>query len=252
MFDLQKAGLWKRVTAGIFDGILTSVLAVGLGFVLSLLLGYGGYNDALQAGYDRYEAQYGVTFEQTQEELASQSPQERERYEQAYQALIADKQVLYNYNMTVNLTLVITTVSILVAVLAMEFVVPLLFGNGQTLGKKIFGLCLMRNDGVKVNNLQLFTRAILGKFTVETMMPVNIIIMILLGLMDITGSFVLLALLIGQCVCYLVTRTNSLLHDLLAGTVVVDYTSQMIFASTEALIAYQKQVAADRAARENY
>lgn len=252
MYDLQKAGLWKRVTAGIFDGILTAILAVGLGFLLSLLLGYNRYNEALQAGYDRYEKEYGITFELTQEELAGQSPQERERYEQAYQALIADKQVLYNYNMTVNLTLVITTAAILLAVAAMEFGVPLLFGNGQTLGKKIFGLCLMRTDGVKVNNLQLFTRAVLGKFTIETMIPVNIIIMVLLGLMDVTGTLVLFALLIGQGVCCLVTRTNSLIHDLLAGTVAVDYTSQMIFGSTEERIEYQKQQAADRAARQSY
>lgn len=48
------------------------------------------------------------------------------------------------------------------------------------------------------------------------------------------------------------TRTNSALHDLLAGTVVVDIGSQMVFRTTEDLIAYQKKVAAERAARQTY
>ena len=48
------------------------------------------------------------------------------------------------------------------------------------------------------------------------------------------------------------TRNHSLLHDLMAGTVVVDYASQKIFQSTEDLIAYQKKIAAERAARQDY
>ena len=42
VYDLQKAGLWKRIAAWMFDGILTGILAVGFGFVLSLVLGYNG------------------------------------------------------------------------------------------------------------------------------------------------------------------------------------------------------------------
>jgi len=49
-----------------------------------------------------------------------------------------------------------------------------------------------------------------------------------------------------------VTRNNSAIHDLLAGTVVVDMSSQTIFRSTEELIAYKKRVAAERAARQVY
>ena len=48
------------------------------------------------------------------------------------------------------------------------------------------------------------------------------------------------------------TRTNSAIHDLLAGTVVVDKTSQTIFRTTEDLIAFKKQAAAEQAARQAY
>jgi ABC-type polysaccharide transport system permease subunit len=63
---------------------------------------------------------------------------------------------------------------------------------------------------------------------------------------------IILALLLGQALCVGLTRNNAAIHDLLAGTVVVDMSSQTIFRSTEDLIAYQKQVAAERAARQTY
>lgn len=250
--DLQKASVWKRIAAGMFDGILTGTLAVGLAFLLSLILNFDGYSQNLEAGYARYEQEYGITFNITQESYQAMTEAERANYDEAYGQLIRDEEVLYAYNMTVNLMLVITTAGILLATLVLELAVPLFFGNGQTLGKKIFGICLMRTDGVKINHLQLFTRTILGKFTIETMIPVNIVMMIFLGTMGLTGTLVLLALGIAQVVILAVSRTNSLIHDLLAGTVAVDYASQRIFQTTEDLIEYRKQIAAERAARASY
>ena len=151
-----------------------------------------------------------------------------------------------------SLTLVITTVSILLSTMAWEFGVPLLFGNGQTLGKKIFGLGLVRTDGVKVNNLQLFTRALLGKFTVETMLPVYILVLLFWGSIGIIGTAVLLILGVAQLLTLKLSRTNALIHDLLAGTAVVDINSQMIFRSAEDLLEYRKKVAAEQAARQTY
>lgn len=252
VYDIQKAGIWKRIAAWMFDGILVSILAVGFGVLLSSLLGYDSYSDRLNTAYAKYEAEYSTTFEITQEEYESMAEAERQNYDAAYDALIADEDAMYAYNMMLNLTLVIITLGILLALVVLEFVVPLIFGNGQTLGKKIFSLCLVRNDGVKVNNLQLFARTVLGKFTIETMVPVYILLMLFWGTIDLTGTLILLGLLIAQVVCLAVTRTNSAIHDLLAGTVVVDISSQMIFRTTEDLIAYKKQVAAEQAARQTY
>ena len=84
------------------------------------------------------------------------------------------------------------------------------------------------------------------------MIPVCILLMIFWGVMGVSGTMILLALLAGQVICLIVTRNNAALHDLLAGTVVVDMASQTIFRSTEDLIAYQKRIAAERAARQPY
>lgn len=251
IYELQKAGIWKRLAAWMFDMILVVMLAVGLGFVLSAALGYNGYNQRVEQAYAKYEAQYGITFEITQSEYQALSDSQRQAYDAAYQALTADQDAMHDYNVMLQLTLVILTLSILAAVMIWEFAVPLFLKNGQTPGKRIFGLCLMRTDGVKVNRLQLFTRALLGKFTLETMVPVYIVLMIFWGATDVTGTLALLALLIAEIICVAVTRTNSMIHDLLAGTAVVDI-SQRIFPSTEALIEFQKQVAAERAARATY
>jgi len=52
--DLQKASMWKRISAYIFDGILMITLAVAFGWLLSLILGYDGYNDQVNQAYAKY------------------------------------------------------------------------------------------------------------------------------------------------------------------------------------------------------
>lgn len=250
--DLQKASVWKRIAAGIFDMILLCILAVGCVWLLTAVLDYDGYNASLEQAYADYETRYGVEFEITQTEYASLTQQQRDQYDAAYAALIADEQVLYTYNMLINLALLSATFGILIAVLALEFAVPLWLKNGQTVGKKIFAIGLMRTDGVRMNNMQLFTRAVLGKFTIEIMIPVYILIMIFFNSIGVVGPLVLGLIALVQLICIAATRTNSLIHDLLAGTVAVDISSQMIFDSTEDLIAYQKKIAAEQAARQAY
>lgn len=252
IYDLQKASMTKRIAAWMFDVILTATLAVGFGLLLSVLLGYDAHNTEMETTFAAYEAEYGVVFDISQEEYLAMTDAQRQNYDTAYGALIGDQDFLYAYNMTLNLSLLITSLGILLAMLVWEFMVPLMFGNGQTLGKKIFSLCLIRNDGVRVNAMQLFTRTLLGKFTIETMIPVYILLMIFWGAMGIVGTAILAALLLGQLICLCATRTNSGIHDLLAGTVVADISSQMIFRSTEELVEFQKQVAAERAARQTY
>ena len=250
--DLQKASLLKRLAAGIFDGILLSVLAVGFALLLSAVLGYNDTNAKLDAMYDQYESKFGVEFEISAADYDAMTDQQRLDYDVAYKALTADQEVLYTYNLLINLTMLITTFGILLAVVALEFVVPLCLKNGQTVGKKIFGIGLIRADGVQMNTMQLFTRTILGKFTIEIMIPVYLVIMIFLNSIGITGTIILALIALIEVITLAATRTNSMIHDLLAGTVAVDLASQTIFRTTEDLIAHQKKIHAEQAARADY
>ena len=250
--DLQKASIWKRISAAIFDGMLIALVAVGVAFLLSLAFDFDGQYEKLNAAYAKYEAQYDTTFQVTAEQYEAMTEEELANYNAAYEALVSDEEAIQAYNMVINLMLLMTSVGILAGIVVMEFVIPLVFKNGQTLGKKIFGLCLMRTDGVRMNNMQLFARTVLGKFAIETMIPVYILILLYMNAADIFSLLLLASVVIAQVVIVTVTRNNSLIHDLLAGTVVVDYASQKIFTSTQDLIEYQKRVAAERAARQKY
>lgn len=250
--DIQKATIWKRLAAWILDLILLAVLASAVMWGLSSLLHYSKYSQVVDDAYSRYEAEYDITFQISAEEYQTMTDAERQNWDDAYDALIADEEAMKAYNMTVNLILIMTTVGILLSMLILHIGVPLLLKNGQTVGKKAFALGVIRQDGVKMNNLQLFVRTLLGQFTLETMIPVYIVLMILWGTIGILGPAVLFILLIGQMVCMGVTKNNAALHDLLAGTTVVDLASQKVFESQEALVEYTKQVHAERAARQDY
>lgn len=250
--EIQKASLWKRIAAGILDMILLMILAVGVAWGLSAILNYDSFNAEYQQINEEYAAKYGVDLSMTQEKIAALPEAEQTPYRQFDEAINDNDRAVYLFNLLINLILLIVTGGILAAFLLLELLVPILMGNGQTVGKKVFSLCLVRNDGVKLNGVQLFARTVLGKFAVETMILVYTAIMIRFQVANKVSVIMAAAVLIVSCVSIIVTRHNCLLHDLMVGTVVVDYGSQRIFKSTDDLIAYQKKIAAERAARQTY
>ena len=252
MFDLQKASTWKRISAGLFDAIILGIVVVGLAFVFSVLFKYDSYNEALNNAYAQYEQTYGIVFDITAEQYETMSSEAVAKYNAAYEALIADYDAMYAYNMVINLTLVIASLSILLGFLILDFLVPKAFDNGQTLGKKIFGIGVMRTDGIKVNGPLMFIRTILGKFTIETMIPVLILVMISFNSIGIVGMIILGLILLLQVILMIATHTNSMIHDVLAKTVVVDMASQMIFDTEQDLVEYKKKVHEERVARQIY
>jgi uncharacterized RDD family membrane protein YckC len=252
IFDLQKASMWKRVSAFLFDFIILVIAVAGFALLLSTVLGYDKHNAQLGNAYAKYESEYGVVFDISQEEFMQLSQEEQQTWNNAYQALIKDSEAMYSYNMVVNLTLVISSLAILFAYLILEFFIPIKFGNGQTLGKKIFGVAVMRTDGVKITAPLLFIRTILGKFTIETMIPVLICIMIFFNTIGIVGMLILGLILLLQIILMISTHTNSCIHDLLAKTVAVDMQSQLIFETEEEMIAYKNKVHAEKVARQTY
>lgn len=252
IFDLQKANMWKRMSAFLFDFILLVCAVAGLALLLSSLLGFDKHSAALEAAYAKYEAEYGVVFDISQEEYLQKPEAEKQAWDDAYRALVNDTDAVYSYNVVINLTMVISSLAILFAYLLLEFAVPVKLGNGQTLGKKIFGVAVMRVDGVKVTAPLLFIRTVLGKFTIETMVPVLLCVMILFNIVGIAGLLTLGLILLLQIILMITTHTNSCIHDVLAKTVAVDMASQMIFESEAEMIDYKNKVHAEKVARENY
>ena len=256
MTDLQKAGWSKRLFAFIFDGILLAVLAVAMAVFFSFVSGYDAQVERMDAIRTQYEQQYNIdaTIEpQNYQGTAEEQAAYQERWDQANEALQKDDEWFGLYRSTFSLQLMSLTFSPLAAILLMEFFIPLLFGNGQTLGKKIFGIGVMGIEGVRITGKQVFIRSVLGKYTVELMLPIYIAMMTLFGVLDgIVGLGLLAALLIAQIVCLFITRTNAPIHDVFAATVAVDLASQRIFEDIEDRDNYIKAKHAERAARAEY
>lgn len=261
MLDLQKASVWKRISAGITDFIAMCILTVGLAFLLAFAVGYDGHATKLNNLTEQYETQYKVNFSIIPADYDKLSDVDKakfasnyaEAYEDALEAFNKDEDVRDVTVMIFSLVFLIATLSVFISHLILEFFIPrFAWGNGQTIGKKVFGICLMHPEGVKITTLQLFVRSILGKYTVETMIPISLVIMIVFGLMGIVGTIFIILLLVAQCIIFGVTQTNSLIHDILAHTVVVDKNSQMIFNTMDELITYKKDLAAEQTKSKTY
>lgn len=246
IYDVQKAGMWKRISAYIFDFIILGIVSVGVAFLLSVVLNYDSHTEARTLLQQGYEARYQVTFDITQAEYEAMTPEARKYYDDAYYAFVTDSEVSRIDMILLNLSLIITSFGILAAYLLLEILVPLWLENGQTLGKKIFGIAVMRVDGVRLSLFQLLVRTVLGKYTVETMLPIFLLLLLVFNLMPLVSVVGIAMILVIQFVLLISTSLRTPIHDMIAGTVTVDLASQMIFDSAEELLEYKKRLHAEQ------
>ncbi|MBQ3017100.1 MAG: RDD family protein [Clostridia bacterium] len=251
IYDLQKASVLKRISAWMFDAIILATLAAGIAFIFSAVFGYDAKLDRMEEIYTEYEAEFGIDLEISDENFAKLTDEEKAKYDEANKKFGKDEEVIYLTNMLFTISLLIVSLSILIAFVILELILPLILKNGQTLGKKIFGIAVMRDDGVRITPFVLFVRTVLGKYTIETMVPIFLIYLAFTGA-GLAGALALLLLLGFQIGLLIKTKTNSAIHDILAYTVTVDYASQMIFDSKEALMEYKNRVHAEDAEKKPY
>jgi uncharacterized RDD family membrane protein YckC len=265
IYDLQKASMWKRISAFLCDIILFAIVAVGLALLLSTLLGIDAQQEKMVSICTQYAEEFGLNDFMTKEELDGAlsitlteerynalTEEQQATFNQACESLFKNEEYLYSYGMVNQLILIVITFSILISILLLEFVVPLLFKNGQTVGKKVFGVAVMRMDGVKASPVILLVRALLGKYAVETMIPVFVFLSLMLGTASIVTLVLLVLLVVAQIALLIFTQANTPLHDMLAGTVAVDLASQLIFETPEELLEYKKKLHADVVADSDY
>ena len=219
--NIPKASLWRRIAAWLLDLIFVAALAIGFGLALYTILGYDNYNQTLEVAYNQYEAQYGTVFDITTAEYEALTAEEKETNDAAYNALLSDEDAMHAYEMLVSLSLVIAACGILLALLIWELFIPLFLGN-RTLGKKLLGLCVIRKNGAPLTPLQLFARTLLGKFVIESLIPVYILLMLFWGSASPVGAAFLLGLPILQFLLLRFSSTGCVIHDLVSGAIVAD------------------------------
>ncbi len=275
MFELRKISIVKRASAWLLDAILLAVLATGFMFILSLVCNFNHHQEV----YAQYNGEwtqfrreyigdvaefYGFTYEETDEEgnhyiitkdgkpaslgdvmkalddSKGQEPETASAYAK-YKTLTPAAKVNAQFQFVLSLLFMMISLGILFAYLALEFLVPIFLKNGRTVGKTVFGICIVRPDCVKITSMALFARTLLGKFAIETMFPVFLIYLFFFGGLGILAVILLAAFLIMNLILLFATKNRTPIHDLLASTVAVDARLQVIFQSEEELIAKKSE-----------
>jgi uncharacterized RDD family membrane protein YckC len=267
--DIQKAGMWKRISAALLDIVVLIIIAEAFILLFSWMTGFSDHlkkydtlENELADIAEEYYKEYGVDIEliANTEEFSKLSKEEQDAYKVIVEA--ADKafkensrvmEIYYEQNDVlldiISRLLIVITFPILISFTILEFAIPLIFKNGQTLGKKAFGIAVMRVDGIKVTPFMMFARGILGKCTFGLLVPIYLIIMVIFSILDIRlGAIVLLVILIAQIVILFATKNRTPIHDMLAQTVTVDMSSQMIFDTPEERDEYYNRITSESAA----
>ena len=134
------------------------------------------------------------------------------------------------YNSVCNYRLLFFVISSFLPLLIINIVFPFIFKNGQTLGKKVMKLGLVSKSGVKVSNLNVIVRFLIGIFAFEVL-PFMIYLAV--------SNVYTIGLLIGMAVsfinfCFFIfTNNHYMIHDHIGGTVVIDLHTTIIFNSIE-------------------
>ena len=247
IYDLQKASVTKRISAFLLDVIIFLILAVGVAALVSHIVGYDGYMTRFDEIKKEYAAEYGIDLDISDEKMAELSQEDKAKYDAASAAFAKDEEAISLYQTMLSYILLIMSLAPFFACLIVDFVIPLFLGNGQTLGKKIFGLGVMMTNGVKITAPALFVRALLGKYVLETAVPTLLLVMAFFELGS-TFLFLALAMCIGAAnlafLCF--NSKRALIHDYLSYTVCVDMSSQMIFDNVDQLEEYKARLAADK------
>ena len=250
IYDIQKASILKRISAFLLDFILLGILTTGFGALMSVIVNFDGAYQEHQYYIDYYSEQYDTDISTIPGEDATK--EEIDKFNAALEAFNKDENATAAFGKVVSDLFLMVSIGFLCSYAIIEFALPLIFKHGRTLGKKVFSIGVIQVTGVKISPIALFVRAILGKYTIETMVPISLLFMIMLGRGNIITIIIMGALLILQVVLFFATKRYAVIHDVLASTVVVDMQTQMIFDTKEDMLHYKEELSRQAAERAEY
>lgn len=268
MFELKKIGIVKRASALLLDAILIAVLATGFMFLISLICNYGEEEKLSTQYFNEWEgfrkeyvsdvaSYYGFTYKEDKdggytitkdgeastlgaviEKLDASKGEDIETAEAyaKYVSLTPVAKVNAQYQYVYSLLFMMISLGTFLSFLILEFIIPIILKNGQTIGKKVFGIGVVRYDCVKITNISLFARTVLGKYAIETMFPVMLAYLFFFGGLGIVAVILFVAIIFLNLLAFFATKNNTPIHDLISGAVVIDMSLQVIYNSEEELI----------------
>lgn len=250
MLEFHKAKPIKRLAAYLIDLILLVAITAGAWMAIYSATDYSHYDEQFRGYIDQYAQKHGVDLNITNDEIQNYPEDVQEKYNQALLDLNDDPQAMAAYAQKAKIDLLSAMVSFFAAYVILEVMIPLILKNGQTVGKKIMGLCVMHKYHVRVGVMQIIYRAVLGKYFIETLIPAALLILKNYGVLGTTASLVLSAIAMTQGFIVLMSQANCGIHDKLFKTVVADFNKQHIFDTWDDRFDFEEAYEAEMAKRE--
>ena len=240
MLDFYKAKPLKRLAAYIIDLILLLIITASVAAGMFAAMDYQVYEEQFDQACQVYGEQFGVDLTASRADQAELSEEVQDKYLEAWEALNADAQAMDSIKEMLRITLLSAVAGFFAGYLILEVMIPLIFKNGQTVGKKLLGLCVMHKYHVRVGTMQIIYRAILGKYFLETLIPVVLLILSNYGVLGTTASLLLSVIAMTQGFIVMMSQANCGIHDKLFKTVVTDFKQQHIFDTLNERIDYEE------------
>lgn len=241
-FEIQRAAVFKRIAAFVIDIILRGILVVALISLFASVSRFEEKKQRMDTIYEETAERFGISPNDVKDSSAL-PPDVEERYRLANEALAADEEARSLYRWLIISYVAGVSGCMLIAYLLLEFLVPLLFHDGRSVGKRILGLCVVHTDCVRMEPAAMFVRSILGKYVIETMISVLGVILLNMGAVGPAVLMIPMMLLLLEAGLFFAGKDRRLIHDYFAGSVVADYQSQPIYASREELNAAKGKAA---------
>ena len=162
-------------------------------------IGYYEYNDDNTKVYINYEIG-------EEENMITQ-----DEYDEAKENFENDEEALKSAKKLNTISMVGTSIELLLAIIPNYLLFPLIFKNGQTLGKKLMKIAIVGKNGYQIKFINLLMRNIVGLYLFDLL--VSYIVMFSYNI-----PIIIMLSLIGA----LCTKGKRTIHDLIAGTYIVD------------------------------
>ncbi len=160
------------------------------------------------------------------------SSEQRSVYYNAMQNLFHQDFYETTYNKAAAYNLVYPlSIAIPVALLIVYLIVPLCFRNGETMAKKIFHLCLVNKLGFRIKRVQLVLRSL----------PMILMTVILVLFLPLVWSVSIISLVFFvSYICSIFTPNKQAIHDMIAGTMVINERDSVFYDDAAAQEAGEK------------
>lgn len=154
----------------------------------------------------------------------------QEEFNEALEKFKNDSRAMEVLNKVNTLSMIGTAVTLFLAIIPNYLLFPLIFKNGQTLGKKLMKIAIVDKDGCRVKFSSLILRNIVGLYLFDLLVSYFFMLIINIPIIAI------ISLLMG-----LFTKNKRTVHDLVANTYVVDEELSIIYFSLEDKEAFESK-----------